>query len=525
MGVLYMMHLVPKKMRRFRGIDIIRQGFLFLLALLIVIIFSNSVAAQSDIDSLIAAGKFTQAERAIRSQLEIVRSMTPARKLELHELLNNIQSVSGQFNVSYHEMYGELKKLIPDLQAEDISRWEKDYTLEFIQIDGQKRYFYAWKSNLLRLNDEARKRAGKEEPHPRSDSLIREVIEAARESSTPLVCPRSIRISLSYFEDVSTVPDGEVLRAWLPIARQNRFQDNIEILKLTADKYLSPQPSQKAAAVYFEFIVNKANMDNADWAAYFSNPDDSWIKPLRNASLPITDSNSLFTKDHHIHQIIFCYRAFGLYQEIDLDSVQFQIDPKIEPYIQQSHNPYLVNLAQEIVGQEANPYLQAQKIYEWICRNITWTEPFFNPLRYDCPAEQAARLLRGDCGAKSDLFIELCRIKGIPARSQGGWSVKPDRQHSQHTWAQMYFAPYGWLPVDPTAGSHFIDHPDSNVRFFHFGNCLPYRLVIYDDESQLFPLQINPQTLDGGRQLGSFEWRGGVIETNLKIDSDVSMLP
>ena len=80
------------------------------------------------------------------------------------------------------------------------------------------------------------------------------------------------------------------------------------------------------------------------------------------------------------------------------------------------------NLTKNIIGQETNDYLKAKKIYEWICNNIIWTDP--KPVMGDY-AEYTAKYKRGDCSAKSNLFISLCRINKIPARSQGGWIIKP----------------------------------------------------------------------------------------------------
>jgi hypothetical protein len=494
---------------------------IYLSVQLAFVLSSFTALAQVDLGSLITAGELTAAEHAIRAELVETPGLSPARQQELRDLLSSIQSVSAQFDVSYQQMFTELKERIPDLSPEDVSRWQKDNLLEYMLIDGEKRYFWAWQFNLFQLSQEARQRAGiapEQAAGSRSDSLIQEVLTAADRSTTPFVCPRSIQVSFSYFEDVSGIPDGDVIRAWLPVARRNQFQGGIEIVKSSTADYLPPKPGYPVASVYFECPVNKRQANNAAWAAYFSKPDEAWIKPLK--------TGSYFTNNHQIHQIVFRYRAVGLYRDIDPASIQPWDDPEVEPYTREEGDivftPYLRQLVHGMVGDQANPYLQAKAIYEWICRNITWT----NPVRtFDNPVERTARLRRGDCGAKARLFIALCRLEGIPARSQGGWRIEPGRRHSQHTWAQAYFAPYGWLPVDPDAGSHFIDHPSEKVRFFHFGNCLPYRLVTYDDDSPFFPLPIHPQAGDGGPQLGSFEWRGGSIETNVKIDTEVGAVP
>jgi len=64
----------------------------------------------------------------------------------------------------------------------------------------------------------------------------------------------------------------------------------------------------------------------------------------------------------------------------------------------------------------------------------------------------------GDCDEYTALFIALCRAKKIPARWLGGqttsWVETPD-----HSWAEVYFDDYGWVPFDPTINEYFSDNP------------------------------------------------------------------
>ena len=62
---------------------------------------------------------------------------------------------------------------------------------------------------------------------------------------------------------------------------------------------------------------------------------------------------------------------------------------------------------------------------------------------------------RGVCLDKADLFITLCRARGIPARlvigivcgKVGGLEIA-----SAHAWCEAYIPPYGWVVADPTNG-------------------------------------------------------------------------
>ena len=146
--------------------------------------------------------------------------------------------------------------------------------------------------------------------------------------------------------------------------------------------------------------------------------------------------------------------------------------------------PYLRALAEEIRGDEKNPLLIAKAIYNYITENIHYSymrEYLYIP---NIP-EFAALNHRGDCGVQALLFITLCRILGIPARWQSGCTARPSGIGS-HDWAQVYIAPYGWLPVDPSFGGGAFRRGDLAMRDHYFGNLDPFRLVTCNDVQAAF---------------------------------------
>lgn len=56
---------------------------------------------------------------------------------------------------------------------------------------------------------------------------------------------------------------------------------------------------------------------------------------------------------------------------------------------------------------------------------------------------------RGDCTEFTDVFIALCRAKGIPARFCQGYLLDPVIDTPRHDWAEVHFEKYGWVPFDP----------------------------------------------------------------------------
>jgi len=56
----------------------------------------------------------------------------------------------------------------------------------------------------------------------------------------------------------------------------------------------------------------------------------------------------------------------------------------------------------------------------------------------------------GDCTEYSDLFVALCRAKGIPARTVEGYTTdaSPSELGFGHNWSEVYLDSYGWVPFD-----------------------------------------------------------------------------
>jgi len=123
-----------------------------------------------------------------------------------------------------------------------------------------------------------------------------------------------------------------------------------------------------------------------------------------------------------------------------------------EKYIE-SDNPRIIEKAREIVGTQTNPIFAAQKIYDWVYKNINWTG-------YSAKTRGALWALenkQGDCSEKALLFIALCRAIGIPARLVHGISYIGIRDGGVfnwttigHDWAEIYVTNHGWIWVDPT---------------------------------------------------------------------------
>lgn len=65
----------------------------------------------------------------------------------------------------------------------------------------------------------------------------------------------------------------------------------------------------------------------------------------------------------------------------------------------------------------------------------------------------AVQQRKGDCSEYADLFVALCRAKGIPARTVEGYLCAPVSDTPKHNWAEVYTEKFGWVPFDPMFAS------------------------------------------------------------------------
>ncbi len=184
--------------------------------------------------------------------------------------------------------------------------------------------------------------------------------------------------------------------------------------------------------------------------------------------------------------VIFKFDRVVKYIDLDYNNVSseqpsFYTD-ELLPHIR--FTPYLVDLAYKIKGNETNPLKIARKIYDYVTENINYSY-LRDYLYIDQIPEYVLKNGKGDCGAQALTFITLCRILKVPAKWESGLRVGPDI-NSIHDWAQIYIAPYGWIPVDLTDGGGARRNLDTLKREYSFGNIDPYRMTACNDYQMQF---------------------------------------
>jgi transglutaminase-like putative cysteine protease len=188
----------------------------------------------------------------------------------------------------------------------------------------------------------------------------------------------------------------------------------------------------------------------------------------------------------------FTFTAYETRTAIDAASVKayntqtadYRRYTRSEPYIE-SKDPEIIALADRIGGAETNPYLLAEKIYDYVVANTRY-QPVDGLIGAKAVLDSGA----GECGDYSALFIALARAKKIPARSVVGfWAISGTNQ--MHVWAEFYLEGTGWIPVDPTVGQS--ERYRNGIQDYFFGNMDNQRVIL----SKGFNIKLDPPAPDG----------------------------
>lgn len=115
----------------------------------------------------------------------------------------------------------------------------------------------------------------------------------------------------------------------------------------------------------------------------------------------------------------------------------------------QSRDDDIISLARRIVGSEKNSLIAAQKINQWLFKNIYKVPVVSIPSAID-----VLKTREGDCNEHTVLFAALARAAGIPAKINVGLVYTGGRFY-YHAWPGVYVGK--WVEMDPTFGQDIAD--------------------------------------------------------------------
>jgi len=465
-----------------------RVNFYVVVFLFIVLFLTGSIYAQipEKFLQLIDQGEFSQAQKLMRLELANNLNMDPNQRLEIAFQIERLERIKKDFTGTKEEILEYIKQYVPDVKDVDLARWEKEKSLEFMVIDGEKKYFNWAGENLFRINKKLKqvkaKKGKPETPLPYNKlEDVKKIIQSSTESGKKFVNSVRVKVTHTLTTKKDVVPAGKIICCWLPFPREiPGRQIEIKLISCIPERHIiAPNKDYLQRTIYLE-------------------------KPA------VAGEETMF-------QVVFEFTNHAVCQKIDPDAVGL-INPMsgLKPYLKARpphivFTPELKELSEQIVGEETNPYLIARKIFQWIDENITWASAR-EYSTFTNISEFVSQNRYGDCGMKVFLFMTLCRMNWIPTRWQSGLTTKAGVAYlttpGMHDWGEIYFEPYGWLPVDPDVG--LMDSKNEDEKWFYIGGMDAYRLIVNDDYAQnLYPAKIHFRSEPLDFQRGEVEWEGG----------------
>lgn len=376
-----------------------------------------------------------------------------------------------------------IRKYIPDVTDEQMHKWEDDKSLEYMVLDGEKRYFRNAGPNLFRLDSlcrdiklakEGKVVSGSEKVNKEN---LPEIISSVKESGQSLGAPKRMRVTYTLTVDTNAVPAGEIVRCWLPYPRADiKRQQGVKLISTSEPEFLLSPETCAHSTLYME----------------------------KRATL---DEPTVFSET-------FEYTSYGEWHNLKPEDVQ-PYDTTTALYKEytverEKHiifSPRLRELASKLTEGENNPYLKALRIFRWIDAHFPWASAREYSTIDNIP-EYVLDNRHGDCGQVTLLFVTLCRICGIPAHFQSGFMMHPNAWNL-HDWAEVYFEGVGWVPVDQSFGiPTFAENQDETL--FFLGGIDSWRMIVNSDYGMpLVPAKKYPRSETVDFQRGEVEWDGG----------------
>ncbi|HZQ47251.1 MAG TPA: transglutaminase domain-containing protein [Verrucomicrobiae bacterium] len=435
---------------------------------------------------LVKSGKYKEAEALLAGGNGKTGPTVLRARSETLELIRRIRF---EYSLDAAGLLEKVKKSVPDATAGEVDRWAADSLARYRMIDGQKFFFRREPQNIFIFSEEAKKRreqAGNAPPEPKWKLVdhLKAIADEAERTGRVEVQPvhHKLTHTLTIRANTPGVKTGSLVRVWLPYPQEYRQQRNVKLIsaspepKLIAPNAVDGNPVTGGAqrSVYFEQRVAdpakplefKLVVDYVS-LAYYPKLDEAKVQPLP------TEWNGAFLGERLPH-IVF--------------------------------TPGIRGQVAAIIGQETNALAKARKIFHWVSDHVPWNAedeycivPSF--------AIKGFTARRGDCGVQNTVFITMCRIAGIPARWQSGFETKPGDKWGMHDWAEMYIAPWGWLPADASYGVKKSDDP--RTEDFYCGHQDSYRMIVnLDWGRELFPPKQSLRSEPGDFQRGEVEVDG-----------------
>lgn len=357
-----------------------------------------------------------------------------------------IERLPQQYPYTKEDVLDMFQKYIPEYTMEDIDKLIELNQFEWIYIDGIKYFHELCLDNILKTRKDIvctikDVNIRNHELMPKTE--LNEVMKVMKEKGGV-----KYHIHLKTTIKINKEKEGNKVKVYIPLPIEYHQVENVNVLKTSHSHYILSPRDHNARTICYEEVYKKGMEFYVEFSYDMNSPYIDYDYKEVSDNQP-----TYYTEELHPH-IVF--------------------------------TPYLKELAKEIVGNETNPLLKAKKIYDYITTHVTYSfvRGYF---AIEQIAEFSAVNLKGDCGLQALMFITLCRIAKIPARWQAGLYVSKDSA-GNHDWAEIYIAPFGWLPVDCSFGGGSVRENNEERRQFYFTHLDPFRMVACNDyQVPLYP--------------------------------------
>ena len=346
-----------------------------------------------------------------------------------------LRRLPTQYPWNREQAIAQLQALVPDATAEEFDRLELEGRIDFLYLEGEKRYFVRFARSLAKtiLLDRTGKSTGP--AHPFLDPIVKKIEEEG-----------GMRCRITLEARLDLVPERftpGVYQAWLPFPARSAQQSAIRLEGEAPDFLTDEQAPARTAwwrrelKAWQPFRVRYSYESAIRYADPLHRPAPD--APLYPDALPVAPEDT---------------------QE-DGTCILF--------------TPYLRRLEKELAEGAKDDAERAWRYYRFVTEKVKYSfvRDYF---QIDRLGEYCAVNLKGDCGLQALLFICLCRIGQIPARWQSGLSIGADGAGS-HDWAQFYLPGWGWLFADCSFGGSAYRAGNLERQAFYFGNLDPMRMV------------------------------------------------
>jgi len=435
-----------------------------------------------DIESGFNAGNFTEVSKLTDSLIKAC-SGDMLLIIRADSLKDMAERIKLDFHYSWEQIKSKIENLAGPVSSDDIEAWENKKWLECRMIDGEKRYFNRAASNLMLIKKFHEDKAGRlKDISSDPDMVFRlkhtaDVLKAAAGEVKPVI-PVDMLITFTVTVQPDVVPEGEVIRCWMPWPKGNHpRQKSPELIKTSNPDYIIAPDSSVHRSIYMEAIAEKGQPS--------------------------------------VFQIYFRYQSFGQHFNINkIEVLPYDKTSELYKGYTSAQLPQICftenvrRLADSITDPQDDPVTTVRKIYMWFKENIPWTGALEYSIMPNIP-EYVLKNRRGDCGMQTLLFMSMLRYKGIPVRWQSGWMVPPGSENL-HDWCEVYFEGPGWVPVDVSYDLQNSGIPE--LREFYLSGIDSYRLIANDGISgSFYPEKKYRRSDPYDFQRGEVEWKGGNI--------------